>query len=185
MAGRSVRSSRRTRSSLRSTTGNTWPILATSLDLARRGDGSLLLQIADPYQGRNPNGSYSNQHDAYTANTCLDFAAPTDVATYTAWAKGLEASAPHFAGLIAYNDLACAFWPVPAQRTPAAVTAAGAPPIVVVGTTGDPATPYAWAEGPGRRAGFGGAGHPRRARATRRTSRARACSARSTSTCSG
>ena len=103
-------------------------------------------QIADPYQGRNPNGSYSNQHDAYTANTCLDFAAPTDVATYTAWAKGLEASAPHFAGLIAYNDLACAFWPVPAQRTPAAVTAAGAPPIVVVGTTGDPATPYAWAE---------------------------------------
>ena len=123
-----------------------WPVLASSLELAKRGDGSLLLQIADPYQGRNPNGSYSNQHDAYTANTCLDFAAPTDVATYTAWAKGLEASAPHFAGLIAYNDLACAFWPVPAQRTPAAVTAAGAPPIVVVGTTGDPATPYAWAE---------------------------------------
>ena len=125
---------------------DTWPILASSLELAKRGDGSLLLQIADPYQGRNPNGSYSNQHDAYTANTCLDFAAPTDVATYTAWAKGLEASAPHFAGLIAYNDLACAFWPVAAQRTPAAVTAAGAPPIVVVGTTGDPATPYAWAE---------------------------------------
>ena len=46
---------------------------------------------------------------------------------------------------IAYNDLACAFWPVAAQRTPKAVTAAGAPPIVVVGSTGDPATPYAWA----------------------------------------
>ena len=57
-----------------------WPVLASSLALAKRGDGSLLLAIADPYQGRKPNGSYSNQHDAYTANTCLDFTAPTDVA---------------------------------------------------------------------------------------------------------
>ena len=66
-----------------------WPALAQSLELAKHGDGSLLLQISDPYQGRKPNGSYSNQHDAYTANTCLDFAAPTDVGTYTAWAKRL------------------------------------------------------------------------------------------------
>ena len=123
-----------------------WPILATSLELAKHGDGSLMLQISDPYQGRKPNGSYSNLHDAYTANICLDFAAPTEVAAYTAWAKRLEKMAPHFAALIAYNDLACAFWPVPAQRTPATVTAAGAPPIVVIGTTGDPATPYAWAK---------------------------------------
>jgi pimeloyl-ACP methyl ester carboxylesterase len=123
-----------------------WPVLATSLALAKRGDGSLLLAIADPYQGRKPNGSYSNQHDAYTANTCLDFKAPTDVATYTDWAKKLKASAPHFAELIAYNDLACAFWPVAPERTPATVSGAGAPPIVVVGTTGDPATPYAWAQ---------------------------------------
>jgi hypothetical protein len=123
-----------------------WSVLADSLALAKRGDGSLLLAIADPYQGRKPNGSYSNQHDAYTANTCLDFTAPTDVATFTDWAKQLKASAPHFAQLIAYNDLACAFWPVPPERRPAKVTAAGAPPIVVVGTTGDPATPYAWAQ---------------------------------------
>jgi pimeloyl-ACP methyl ester carboxylesterase len=123
-----------------------WPALAQALEVARQGDGSLLLRISDPYQGRKPNGSYSNQHDAYTANTCLDFAAPKDVATYSAWAKGLEKVAPHFAGLIAYNDLACAFWPIPAERTPAKVTATGAPPIVVVGTTGDPATPYAWAK---------------------------------------
>jgi pimeloyl-ACP methyl ester carboxylesterase len=123
-----------------------WPVLASSLALAKRGDGSLLLAIADPYQGRKPNGSYSNQHDAYTANTCLDFTAPTDIATYTAWAKKLETTAPHFAELIAYNDLACAFWPVAPERTPTKVSAAAAPPIVVIGTTGDPATPYAWAQ---------------------------------------
>jgi hypothetical protein len=92
-----------------------------------------------------PDGSYSNQHDAYTANICLDFPAPTDVATYTSWAKQLEDVAPRFAAMIAYNDLACAFWPVAATRTPATVSATGAPPIVVVGSTGDPATPYEWA----------------------------------------
>ena len=37
-------------------------------------------------------------------------------------------------------------WPVPPVGAPKRVTAPGAPPVVVVGTTGDPATPYAWAE---------------------------------------
>lgn len=122
-----------------------WPTLAASLALAKAGDGSLMLLIADPYRGRKPNGSYSNEQDAYTANTCLDFPAPTDVATYTGWAKAFDSTAPHFAAMVAYNDLSCAFWPVRAERTPGPVAAAGAPPIVVVGTTGDPATPYPWA----------------------------------------
>ena len=122
-----------------------WPTLAASLALAKRGDGSLMLLIADPYRGRKANGSYSNEQDAYTANTCLDFQAPTDVKVYTAWAMQMEVAAPHFAQLVAYNDLPCAFWPVPAERTPKAVSAKGAPPIVVVGSTGDPATPYGWA----------------------------------------
>jgi pimeloyl-ACP methyl ester carboxylesterase len=122
-----------------------WSTLAASLALAERGDGSLMLLIADPYRGRKPNGSYSNASDAYTANTCLDFQAPKEVAAYTKWAKDLAASAPHFAQMLAYNDLPCAYWPVPAQRTPKAVSAKGAPPIIVVGSTGDPATPYAWA----------------------------------------
>ena len=122
-----------------------WPTLAQALELARHGDGSIMLLIADPYRGRKPNGSYSNMQDAYVGNTCLDFPAPTDVAAYTGWASTLEASAPHFAGMIAYNDLPCAFWPVPPERTPKPASAPGAPPIVVVGSTGDPATPYAWA----------------------------------------
>lgn len=42
--------------------------------------------------------------------------------------------------------MGCAVWPVLPTRTPAPITAAGAPPIVVVGTTGDPATPYTWAQ---------------------------------------
>jgi pimeloyl-ACP methyl ester carboxylesterase len=123
-----------------------WPALAAGLELARLGDGSIMLLMTDPFNGRNKNGSYSNLIDAYTANTCADFAAPRDVAAYTALATRLKRAAPHFAPLLAYNDLSCAFWPVISERTPARVTADGAPPIVVVGTTGDPATPYAWAK---------------------------------------
>ena len=124
---------------------DSWPTLAASLALAKAGDGSLMLLIADPYRGRKPNGSYSNEQDAYTANTCLDFQAPIDVKTFTRWAVQFRATAPHFGALVAYNDLSCAFWPVAAERTPGRISAAGAPPIVVVGTTGDPATPYPWA----------------------------------------
>ena len=122
-----------------------WSALALGLALAKLGDGSVMLLLTDPQNGRNKNGSYSNLIDAYTANTCLDFPASRDVATYTALAARLKPTAPDFAGLLAYNDLSCAFWSVPAVRTPATVSAKGAPPIVVVGTTGDPATPYPWA----------------------------------------
>jgi pimeloyl-ACP methyl ester carboxylesterase len=121
-----------------------WPILASALALAKDGDGSLMLAISDPFRGRKPNGSYSNLQDAYVANICLDYPAPTDVTDYTGWAAGLEATAPHFAEFVAYNDLICSFWAVPAQGAPQPVSAKGAPPIVVVGSTGDPATPYAW-----------------------------------------
>jgi pimeloyl-ACP methyl ester carboxylesterase len=82
-----------------------WSTLATALALAKAGDGSLMLLISDPFRGRKENGAYSNQQDAYTANTCLDFPAPTAVATYTAWAARLRKVAPHFAQQVAYNDL--------------------------------------------------------------------------------
>lgn len=123
-----------------------WSVLALALAQAKDGDGSLLLAISDPFRGRKPNGSYSNMQDAYVGNTCLDFPAPTDVASFTGWANALTEAAPHFAQLVAYNDLVCAFWSIPAQGTPRSIRAEGAPPIVVVGTTGDPATPYHWAE---------------------------------------
>jgi pimeloyl-ACP methyl ester carboxylesterase len=123
-----------------------WPVLALALAQAKDGDGSLMLAISDPFRGRKPNGSYSNMQDAYVGNTCLDYPAPADVNVFTGWASQLTEAAPHFAQFVAYNDIVCAFWSVPAQGTPRAITAEGAPPIVVVGTTGDPATPYHWAE---------------------------------------
>jgi pimeloyl-ACP methyl ester carboxylesterase len=121
-----------------------WSSLEIALTLAELGDGSGFLALSDPYRGRDKNGAYSNQQDAYTANICLDYPASTEVADYTGWARSFGRNAPRFAALVAYNDLPCAFWPTAATGKPGRVRATGAPPIVVVGTTGDPATPYAW-----------------------------------------
>jgi pimeloyl-ACP methyl ester carboxylesterase len=123
-----------------------WPVLELALAFAGQGDGSIFLAASDPYRGRKKNGTYSNMQDAYLANTCLDFKAPTNAGAYGTLAKRLDRIAPHFGSLAAYNDLPCAFWPETGVRKPGRVTAKGAPPIVVVGTTGDPATPMAWAK---------------------------------------
>ncbi len=123
-----------------------WPVLADALEQARAGDGSLLLLLGDPLRGRNPDGSYSNLIDAYDAVTCLDWPSSRDPAAYSAMARRFTAVAPRVGRLLAFNDVECAYWAAPPARVPAPVAARGAPPIVLVGSTGDPATPYAWAQ---------------------------------------
>ena len=80
-----------------------------------------------------------------TAIDCLDHPVSHDLATYGALADSLQASAPIFGPLLAWGEAGCAVWPVPPTRTVGPVAAPGSPPILVVGTTNDPATPYAWA----------------------------------------
>lgn len=122
-----------------------WPLLGYALAYAEQGDGSLLLLLSDPLSGRNTDGTYSNLVDANTAVMCLDFPAPRDPKPYTAEAKRLARLSPHFGVVFAYNDVGCAFWPVGPDRKPGPVSAPTAPPIVIIGSTGDPATPYQWA----------------------------------------
>jgi hypothetical protein len=104
-----------------------------------------MLLIADPLNGRDRNGGYSNLVDANTAVNCLDFPAPRDPAAYAEFAAKLTKTAPRFGAILGWADIDCAFWPVAPDRVPAPIHAPGAPPIVVVGSTGDPATPYQWA----------------------------------------
>lgn len=123
----------------------TWPTLGAALSQAEAGDGSLLLDLSDAMSGRQPNGRYSNLIEANTAVNCVDRPAPRSVSTYAAAAAAAARQSPHFGAAIVWGSLPCAFWPVPAAGTPHPVHAAGAPPILVVGTTRDPATPYPWA----------------------------------------
>ncbi|HLY13323.1 MAG TPA: alpha/beta hydrolase [Candidatus Limnocylindrales bacterium] len=123
-----------------------WPILEQGLAKAQAGDGSVLLELADLYFERNANGTYNNISAANTAVNCADYVAPTDPATYIALANQLATQIPRFGEPSVYFSLDCAYWPFHPSHDPVAPSAKGAPPIVVVGTTGDPATPYAWAQ---------------------------------------
>ena len=58
-----------------------------------------------------------------------------------------EAASPRFGSALLWGSLPCANWPVKAEDKPHTIKAAGAKPIMVVGTTRDPATPYEWAVG--------------------------------------
>ena len=53
---------------------------------------------------------------------------------------------PTFGRIFAYSLSSCAEWPIHTGRVPEPISAEGAPPILVVGTTRDPATPVEWAE---------------------------------------
>ncbi|HUZ20295.1 MAG TPA: alpha/beta hydrolase [Acidimicrobiales bacterium] len=123
-----------------------WPTLAQALSTGLRGNGDLLAELAYNYAGLQADGTFSNIDDANTAINCVDRPSPTTIAEYQALARQLAAKAPDFGASEAWGTLACAYWPVPPAGPPAAIHAPGSPPILVVGSTGDPATPYAWAQ---------------------------------------
>ncbi len=97
------------------------------------------------YFERQDDGTYSNLMDAFNAVNCADglVLSEAEIDANVAEAASL---APFFDPSFMYANLICTFWPVAPEMEPHQVTAKGAPSIMVVGTTGDPATPYAWSE---------------------------------------
>ena len=118
-----------------------WPSLGRALAAEAGGDGAPLLALSDGYQ---THGS-ANASDANSAITCLDHPVPADVGEYPQLAATAARQAPVFGPLFVWGALQCETWPVAPTRQPHTIRAAGSPPILVVGTTNDPATPYAWA----------------------------------------
>ncbi len=118
-----------------------WTALATALEQADQGNGSGLVRLADAYLQRNPDGSYPNGFEIYFAVSCLDWSWPHDPATVLAAGRAAAKAAPHLGEGTVTDYVRCAYWPTPSQPlTPP--KAIGSPPIVVVSTTNDPATPY-------------------------------------------
>ena len=126
-----------------------WPDLRLALaDAMNNGNGKELLALSDAYYERDPSGHYSNLMYANAAVNCLDLpAAATNPDQVRQQLPAYEKSSPQFGASLAWGGLTCAYWPVQATGTPHVVPAKGAAPILVVGTTRDPATPYAWAQG--------------------------------------
>ncbi|MER8221590.1 alpha/beta hydrolase [Streptomyces sp. NPDC094143] len=125
-----------------------WEQLREALTSAmKENDGSGLLVLSDGYYERDADGRYSNLMFANAAVNCLDlppsFATPDEV---RATLPEFEKASPVFGEGLAWAALNCAYWPVGATGEPHRIEAKGAAPIVVVGTTRDPATPYRWAQ---------------------------------------
>jgi pimeloyl-ACP methyl ester carboxylesterase len=121
-----------------------WPRLRTALNAAARGEGAMLLGLFDLYADRTSAGSYGNVTDANAAVNCTDLPSDRTFASYETLAKEMAWTAPHFGAFAAYSSLLCAYWPTQGPA-PVQVHAPGAPPILLIGTTRDPATPYPWA----------------------------------------
>ncbi|RSN63998.1 proteinase [Streptomyces sp. WAC 04229] len=125
-----------------------WQRLRESLTSAtKENDGAGLLALSDSYYEREADGGYSNLMFANAAVNCLDlpaaFSSPDEVRDSL---PDFEKASPVFGEGLAWASLNCTYWPVQASGEPHRIEAAGASPIVVVGTTRDPATPYRWAE---------------------------------------
>lgn len=124
-----------------------WAQLREALTAAMdENDGAGLLVLSDSYYERDAEGRYANLMFANAAVNCLDLPAAFD--TPEEVQKSLptfEKASPVFGKGLAWASLTCAYWPVGATGEPRRIEAKGAAPIVVVGTTRDPATPYRWA----------------------------------------
>lgn len=125
---------------------SSWPTLGQALQSLQRGDGAPILSMFDAYVGRNRNGTFANTDEAETAIDCATSPAPT-LGRIRAAAPGAERASPVFGLLDLYSLASCAVWPVRASGPSGRVRAPGSPAIVVVGSTHDPVTPYAWARG--------------------------------------
>lgn len=121
-----------------------WPFLTTALTEALQGNGDVVLQLADFYYNREGGAYLDNSTEAFRAYNCMDYPLDTSEEAQAASEARIAAEAPTVAPYWSGPD-PCAAWPYPPTGTRGAITADGAAPILVIGTTNDPATPYEWA----------------------------------------
>ncbi len=124
---------------------NLWRHLTSGLTELKDGDGDTMLVLADMYMGRDAEGHYNNSTDVRVAVNCVDQPPVTDRAAVVEEDRRVREVAP----FMSYGEFTghaplgtCAFWPVPPTTKPHEISVTGLPPILVVSTTNDPATPY-------------------------------------------
>lgn len=124
-----------------------WDYLNMMFADVMAGSADYAFFFADQYNGRDEDGNYiDNSTEAFMAYNCRDYQYDADPTRMADEAEELAEAAPVFGAYMSYGDIGCANWPFPDGAPREEIHAEGAAPIMVVGTTGDPATPYEWAE---------------------------------------
>jgi len=129
-----------------------WPKLRTAISEGLQGYGDSFLDLVDQYTDRSPDGTYvSNSLDSGAIIDCLDWSDTRTIEETKTDAKRFTEVAPVFGPYLAYSNIACKFLTPPTKdkftRTTNKITSIDTAPIIVIGTTGDPTTPYEWAVG--------------------------------------
>lgn len=124
-----------------------WGVLDAALADALEGDGATLLQLANAYVSRGPDGYTDNSIEALYAVNCLDRDQWLEPEELRRVEQRFVRAAPTFGRVMAAGMTACGSWSVHSGERPSALRAQGSAPILVVGTSRDPATPLVWAEG--------------------------------------
>jgi hypothetical protein len=123
-----------------------WPKLRTAIAEVKNGKAGKFLKLADEYTGRTEDGKYTtNEFDSGAIIDCLDFADNRSVDQMKVDAQAFAKQAPLFGPYLAYGGLVCQYFETP--KATEVLPTQTANPIVIIGTTGDPATPYEWAQG--------------------------------------
>ena len=122
-----------------------WPALTSALADLKKGDGAALMALADSYYERSASGKYGEKPDSFNAIRCVDQPRMLDPGEVTKLNAATATAAPFEDSgdpAAAIPDV-CAYWPVPATLSPHRLKVPGLPQVLVISTTGDPATPYA------------------------------------------
>ncbi|MER6467632.1 alpha/beta hydrolase [Streptomyces collinus] len=119
-----------------------WEYLTEGLQQAYEGDGKILMLLSDSMNGRSEDGEYSNITAANVAINCSDEKPRYTTDDVRRKLPEFRAASPVFGTYMAWGMLGCTDWAVPGAADHPDVSAPGSAPILVVGNTGDPATPY-------------------------------------------
>ena len=125
-----------------------WPKLSTALtELINQHSATSLLAMADLYNNRDSNGHFvNNQNDLQVMISCLDFSDSRSVQEMLADQPLFTKAAPTFGPYLGFAGLTCKYWHAPPSVTTNFANLTLVPPILVIGVTRDPATPYLWAQ---------------------------------------
>lgn len=123
---------------------SSWPFLTRMFEELQEGVTDTAIFLVDFYYDREGGVYQNNSMEAFIAINCLDYPVERDPAVLEAQGEQLREAAPYTARPSGDGDLVCMNWPYPPKLNKGPVRGEGANTVVILGTTGDPATPYNW-----------------------------------------
>lgn len=111
-----------------------WPRYVRALDRAVAGDYGEIDELSRRF-------FTTVSFASYAAVICSDASRPVGPEAWTRFENELASSHARFGAVLANELRPCAHWPIEPKPTRSPITASGSKPLLVIGTTNDPATP--------------------------------------------